>query len=84
VTAAIFEGVSPADGAKARFPAVAKAIALRYDAPSWRGNCAICLDALPQDHEALHLYKRAAAKGHAGAEAAVDKLLALLAATSAA
>ncbi|KAJ1451750.1 hypothetical protein M885DRAFT_569582, partial [Pelagophyceae sp. CCMP2097] len=42
----IVEGVSPADGAKARLSAV-QAAKPNDDAPSWRGTCAICLDVLP-------------------------------------
>jgi hypothetical protein len=59
---AIVEDVSPADGAKARLPAVqaaktAEAIALSDDAPDWRGTCAICLDVLPLEGNRQTFYE---------------------------
>jgi len=49
------------------------------------GTCYGLGHGVPQDlNEALRLFKRAAAKGHAGAAAAVDQLSAALAAASAA
>jgi TPR repeat protein len=48
----IVEGISPADGSKARLSAVRAATTTETSAPndgapSWRGTCAICLDVLP-------------------------------------
>jgi TPR repeat protein len=58
---AIVADVLLADGAKARLSAVqaaktAEATALSDDAPSWRGTCAICLDALPVENERKIFY----------------------------
>jgi hypothetical protein len=56
---AVVEDVLLADGSKARLSAVraaktAEAIVPSDDAPSWRGTCAICLDALPVEGQTFY------------------------------